>query len=224
MAKKNSGFYLLFLCTIPILLVCALPLSAQGETRSDAVLTFSGHFTLVDADGNGIPDHLGYLLQLPASRPDVVWVCGELQALIDQQWRTIDYTARSFAKTGGAEAALYFYGGELRRLRVSGPFRIIVELRGVNLYAAGVGGVSTAYHYDQFEAADTVLTNQGPFSTAQIQKVIATWAQENGIQLGPLQTVTFTFDRWRFDYAGVSGGSGKRVWYAPTGEINWTVH
>lgn len=223
MAKKHPGFYLVLLITIQILLVFSLQLLAKGETPSAEPLAFPGHFSLVDADGNGTPDHLGYFLQLPASRPDVFWVCGELQVMIDGQWRTIDYTARTFDNTSGAEAALYFYGGELRRLRVSGPFRLLIEVRGVNLYASGVGGVSSAYHYDQFETADAVLTNQGPFSTAQIEKVIYTWASENGIQLGPLQTATFTFDRWRFDFGGINGGYGKRVWYAPTGEINWTV-
>ncbi|HHW12544.1 MAG TPA: hypothetical protein GXX33_06035 [Firmicutes bacterium] len=222
MAKKHPGFYLVLLIIIQILLVFSLHLLARGAAPPGEPLTFSGRFTLVDGDGNGIPDHLGYFLPLPASRPDVVWVCGELQAMIDQQWRTIDYTARSFTQTSG-EAALYFYGGELRRLRVNGPFRILIEIRGVNLHASGVGGVSAVYHYDQFEAADAVLTNQGPFSTAQIKKVIYTWASENGIQLGPLQTVTFAFDRWRFDFGGVDGGYGKRVWYAPTGEINWTI-
>lgn len=143
--------------------------------------------------------------------------------MINNQWRTIDYTARSFGTGSGTEAALYFYGGELQRLRVNGPFRILVEIRGVNLNASGVGGFSPAYRYDQFEAADAVLTNQGPFSTAQIKKVVYTWASEQGIELGSLETVTFAFDRWRFDFGGINGGLGKRVWYAPTGEINWTV-
>jgi hypothetical protein len=142
--------------------------------------------------------------------------------MMNNQWRTIDYTARSFGQECGAEAALFFYGGELRRLQVSGPFRILVEIRGVNLQLAGVGGFSPAYRYDQFEAADVVLTNQGPFSTAQIKKVINTWAEGQGLFLGPLSTVTFTFDRWRLDFRGIDGGPGKRVWYAPTGEINWT--
>ncbi|NLM36549.1 MAG: hypothetical protein GX202_00285 [Firmicutes bacterium] len=224
MVKKHPGFYLVFLILFQILLIFSLPLLAQGAVPPEDPPTFSGRFTLVDADGNGTPDHLGYFLPLPASRPDVVWVCGELQAMIDQQWRTIDYTARPFTQTSGAEAALYFYGGELRRLRVNGPYRVLIEIRGVSLHASGTGGVSAPFQYGQFEAADTVLTNQGPFSTAQIQQVIYTWANENGIQLGPIQTVTFTFDRWRFDFAGGNGGYGKRIWYAPTGEINWTIY
>ena len=201
MAKKNSGFYLLFLCTIPILLVCALPLSAQGETRPDAV-PLSPTFTLVDVMERDT-DYL-VICWHPASRPDVVG----LRELVAPSSATANDRLHRLPRKRVRKAP--FHGANCAG---SGEwsFRIIVELRGVNLYAAGVGGVSTAYHYDQFEAADTVLTNQGPFSTAQIQKVIATWAQENGIQLGPLQTVTFTFDRWRFDYAGVSGGSGKRV-------------
>lgn len=142
--------------------------------------------------------------------------------MVDNQWRTIDYTARSFGRESGAEAALYFYGGEFRRLRVNGPFRLLVEIRGVNSKSSVVGGISPAYRYDQFEAADVVLTNQGPFSTAQIKKVVTAWAEQEGLNLGPLSTVTFAFDRWRLDFSGVGGGPGIRVWYAPTGEINWT--
>jgi len=224
MAKKHPGFYLVLLITIQILLVFALNLLAKGENPpAEQRLSFTGCFDLVDADGNGTPDHLGYFLQLPAgSRPDRFWVCGELQVMVDNQWRTIDYTARSFGRESQAEAALYFYGGELRRLQVNGPFRLLVKIRGVNLQASGVGGFSPAYRHDQFEAADVVLTNQGPFSTAQIKKVINDWAGQEGISLGPLSVVTFTFDRWRLDYRGIDGGLGKRIWYAPTGEINWT--
>lgn len=226
MAKKHPGYYLVLLISIQILLVFALNLLAKGETpASGGVLSFAGRFDLVDADGNGTPDHLGYFLQLPAgARPDRLWVCGELQVMVDNQWRTIDYTARSFGRESGAEAALYFYGGELRRLQVNGPFRVLVEIRGVDLQSAGVGGFSPAYRYEQFEAADVVLTNQGPFSTAQIKKVVHAWAGQEGIPLGPLSTVTFVFDRWRLDFRGLDGGPGKRIWYAPTGEISWTEY
>ena len=71
MAKKHPGFYLVLLITIQILLVFPLQLLAKGETPSAEPLAFPGHFSLVDADGNGTPDHLGYFLQVPASRPDV---------------------------------------------------------------------------------------------------------------------------------------------------------
>lgn len=223
MAKKHPGYYLLLLVAIQILLVFALNLLAKAEPPVSGGFNFTGRFDLVDADGNGIPDHLGYFLRLPEGpSPDLFWVCGELQVLVGNQWRTIDYTARSFGRESGGEAALYFYGGELRRLQVNGPFRLLVELRGVNFNSSGVGGYSPAYRYDQFEAADVVLTNQGPFSTAQIQKVVKAWAEQEGIALGPLATVTFAFDRWRLDFDGAGGGPGKRIWYAPTGEINWT--
>ena len=81
MAKKHPGFYLVLLITIQILLVFSLPLLARGEAPPGEALAFPGRFKVVDADGNGTPDHLGYFLQLPASRPDVVWVCGELQVI-----------------------------------------------------------------------------------------------------------------------------------------------
>lgn len=222
MAKKSPGFYLVFVITIQILLVFSLSLMAKGAAPPVESLNFPSRFDLVDADFNGTPDHLGYFLTLPTeSRPDVFWVCGELQAMINNQWRTIDYTARSFGQESGAEIALYFYGGELQRLQVDGPFRIMIELKGVNLDSSGVGGFSPAYRHDLFEAADVVLTNQGPFSTGQIKNVIHSWAGQEGLVLGPLETATFTFDRWRFDFRGASGGAGKRIWYAPTGEINW---
>ena len=67
MAKKHPGYYLVLLISIQILLIFALNLLAKGETPpSEQPLSFTGRFDLVDADGNGTPDHLGYFLQLPA--------------------------------------------------------------------------------------------------------------------------------------------------------------
>jgi hypothetical protein len=222
MAKKSPCLYLVLVLATQILLIFSLKLLAKGAAPQGEPLNFPNRFDLVDANQNGTPDHLGFFLSLPLeSRPDVFWVCGELQAMVNNQWRTIDYTARSFSQESGAEVALYFYGGELKRLQVDGPFRIMIELKGVNLDWSGVGGFSPAYRHSLFEATDVVLTNQGPFSTRQIINVIHSWAGGEGLVLGPLETATFTFDRWRFDFRGVNGGARKRVWYAPTGEINW---
>lgn len=222
MVKKSPGFYLVFVIACQILLFSSLSLLVKGAAPQAELFNFPNRFDLVDANQNGTPDHLGYFLSLPLeSRPDIFWVCGELQAMVNNQWRTIDYTARSFGPESGMEIALYFYGGELRRLQVDGPFRIMIELKGANLDWSGVGGFSPVYHHDLFEAADVVLTNQGPFSTGQIKNVIYSWAGQEGLVLGPLEMATFTFDRWRFDFRGVNGGARKRVWYAPTGEINW---
>ncbi len=223
MAKKHPGYYLVLLIVIQILLVFSLRLLAKGESPSDSpLLNFPGCFELVDADQNFVPDHLGFSLQLTEDYlGGTIWVCGELQAMINNQWQTIDYTAKEFLETKGKKLTLYFYGGEFKRLQINGPFRLLIQIKGVNLDVSGLSSFSPSYRHQEFENSDLVLSNQGPRSTSQVENNIREWAAQQGLILGSSDTVTFTFDRWRFDFKGEAGVSPKRVWYSPTGEINW---
>lgn len=223
MAKKNPGFILVLLIIIQIVLVISLQALAKGEVPTDpSHLQFSGRFSLIDANQNMVPDHLGFSLDSPEEYSgEVLWVCGELQAMINNQWQTIDYTARNYAGPNRSEPTLSFYGGELKRLQVNGPFRILVQVKGVNIDASGLGGFSPAYRHEEFEVSDVVLCNQGAYSTALVQNQIYQWVAQQGLRLGPLGAVTFSFDRWRFDFTEDVQVSPKRVWYAPDGRIDW---
>jgi len=223
MAKKDPLRFFLLLILIQIGAVFSWQGQAKGEAAAPVSSPqFSGYFSLYDADQNLVPDHLAFTLDLPAEYTgEVLWVCGELQAMVNNQWQTIDYAARNYPGPYGGTPTLTFYGGELKRLRVNGPFRIIVQIKGVNVNLSGVGGFSPSYRYEEFEASDLVMCNQGTVSTALIRNQIYQWAAQQGIRLGPLGAVTFAFDRWRFDFTGEAQDSPKRVWYAPDGRIDW---
>ncbi|NLW56406.1 MAG: hypothetical protein GX050_07320 [Firmicutes bacterium] len=226
MVKKDPKCIIVLLILIQTVAIFSLQTQAKGEVAAAfASPEFSGYFSLIDANQNMVPDHLGFTLNLPAEYSgEVLWVCGELQAMINNQWQTIDYTARNYPGSNGGEPTLVFYGGELKRLKVSGPFRIIVQIKGVSIDLSGLGGFSPAYRHEEFEVSDLVLSNQGAFSTAFVQNQIYQWAAQQGIRLGPLGSVTFSFDRWRFDFTGEAQVSPKRVWYAPDGRIDWVEH
>ena len=83
MRKKHPGYYLILIITIQVLLVFSLNLLAKGETPSpEEPFSFSGRFELVDTDGNGISDHLGYYLPYRPDPTRSFWVCGELQVMM----------------------------------------------------------------------------------------------------------------------------------------------
>lgn len=223
MAKKHPGYYLVLLIVIQLLLVFSLHLLARGEDLPNySNASVSGNFQLVDADGNSIPDHLSYSVRTDNYSEGMVWLCGELQAMINGQWQTIDYTARGFnGFRQGEELTLYFYGGEIKRLRINGPFRILVQIKGVDLNLSGSEVLSPAYHYGEFEASDVVLYNGQSRLISEVLNTVQQWALQNGLEIGPLEVATFNFDRWRFDFQGNFRVPARRVWVSPTGEINW---
>lgn len=223
MAQKRPGYYLVLLIVIQLLLVFSLHLMAQAEDLSNVSdSNVSGNFQLVDADGNSIPDHLSYSVRSENYSEGMVWVCGELQAMINGQWQAIDYTARGFnGFTQGEELTLYFYGGEIKRLRINGPFRILVQIKGVDLNLFGSGDFSPAYYYGEFEASDVVLYNGQSRLTSEVLNTVQQWALQSGLEIGPLEMATFNFDRWRFDFREKFEVPARRVWVSPTGEINW---
>ena len=179
-----------------------------------------GRFFLADANGNQVPDHLGFTVLVKGNYTGEVWLW-ELQALVGDDWQTLAYTAQEFDWAGApVEASIYFYGGEIRRLQQDGPFRLLLQLKGVNVDRQEFAGFTPSYRHDVFERADLVLTGEGVQKTSEVLKLVEDWAKVNRVTLGPLEEVTFTFDRWRLDYKGTRKESARRFWVEPTGKIS----
>ena len=193
---------------------------SQGEEGFYPALP--GRFFLADANGNQVPDHLGFTVLVKGNYTgEKFWLCGELQALVGDDWQTLAYTAQEFDWAGApVEASIYFYGGEIRRLQQDGPFRLLLQLKGVNVDRQEFAGFTPSYRHDVFERADLVLTGEGVQKTSEVLKLVEDWAKVNRVTLGPLEEVTFTFDRWRLDYKGTRKESARRFWVEPTGKIS----
>jgi hypothetical protein len=189
--------------------------------QTPVVLNNSGQFISVDLDRNGQPDQLGYKIKALTNQPGEVWVSGELQSLVDGEWFTINYTAVPFEWDKGEHTAtLQFYGGELRRLRADGPFRILVGVRqGLWEKDNQVTDISTRFPWDEWQTSD-IAAADGPVTRASMANGLAeAWAKKEHKELGALTDKTFTFDRWRMDYTGTAQDPPRRLWVDPSGEI-----
>ena len=193
---------------------------SQGEEGFYPALP--GRFFLADANENQVPDHLGFTVLVKGNYAgEKFWLCGELQALVGDDWQTLAYTAQEFDWAGApVEASIYFYGGQIRRLQQDGPFRLLLQLKGVNVDRQEFAGFTPSYRYDAFEKADLVLTGGGVQKTSEVLQMVEDWAKVNRVTLGPLEEVTYTFDRWRLDYKGTRKEPARRFWVEPTGKIS----
>ncbi len=193
---------------------------SQGEEGFYPALP--GRFFLADANENQVPDHLGFTVLVKGNYAgEKFWLCGELQALVGDDWQTLAYTAQEFDWAGApVEASIYFYGGEIRRLQQDGPFRLLLQLKGVNVDRQEFAGFTPSYRYDAFEKADLVLTGGGVQKTSEVLQMVEDWAKVNRVTLGPLEEVTYTFDRWRLDSKGTRKEPARRFWVEPTGKIS----
>lgn len=222
--KNRSTRYLILCLPFVFGLILLGPVTgSQGEEGFYPALP--GRFFLEDANGNQVPDHLGFTVSVKGNYAgEKFWLCGELQALVGENWQTLAYTAQEFDWAGTpVEANIYFYGGEIRRLQQDGPFRLSIQLKGIGVDRQEFAGFSPSYQYDVFERSDLVLTANGVNKTSEVRKAVENWAKVNQVTLGALEEITFTFDRWRLDYKGTRREPSRRVWVEPTGEISCVV-
>ncbi len=219
--KKSSARYLILFFPIVLGVFLLAPVTgSQGEEGFYPALP--GRFFLVDANDNQLPDHLGFTVLVKGNYAgEKFWLCGELQALVGDEWQTLAYTAQEFDWAGTpVEASIYFYGGEIRRLQQDGPFRLLLQLKGVDVNRQEFAGFTPSYRHDLFEKADLVLTGGGTQKTSEVLKLVEDWAKRSRLTLGALEEITFTFDRWRLDFKGTRKEPPRRVWVDPTGEIS----
>jgi hypothetical protein len=189
--------------------------------QNPVILENSGRFYTVDLDHNGQPDQLGYQIKATAHQPGEVWISGELQSLVGGEWFTINYTSVPFVwEKGKYTATLQFYGGEFKRLRTDGPFRIRVGVRqGLWEKDNEIIDISPQFPWDEWQASDVAAVN-GPVTRASIANGLAMeWAKKQQMDLGVLTAKTFAFDRWRMDYTGTAQEPPRRLWVDPNGEI-----
>lgn len=189
--------------------------------QAPVVLEQAGHFIQADLDRNGSPDQLAYTIKGLVNQPGEVWLSGELQSLVDGTWFTINYTAAPFEWSKGEQTGtIYFYGGEFRRLRADGPFRILVGVR-KGLWEADHQTVdlSQQYPWDSWQASDLVKAD-GPVTRAtEAQQLAEGWAEKQHKDLGAMMDKTYVFDRWRMDFSGTALQPSRRLWVDPSGEI-----
>jgi|SRR5690554_173417 len=222
MKKKKSARYLILF--LPVILGVFILHPVTGSPEDEEIyLALPGRFFLEDVDQNQIPDHLGFSVLVNGEYAGkTFWLCGELQALVGRKWQTVAYTTKEFPWPGGPmEAAIYFYGGEIRRLKQEGPFRLQLQLKGVNVERQEFAGFSPSYHYRSFEHSDVVLTGGKTVKTSEVVAKVGNWAERNGLVLGEMTEIAFTFDRWRLDFEGTRREPPCRVWVEPGGEISW---
>ncbi|HEY8345383.1 MAG TPA: hypothetical protein VIL66_09380 [Bacillota bacterium] len=228
--RKHPIRFFLFVILIQVLLVFSLHAIARSADLPYSTPEMA-YFALADIDQNTIPDHLTYTVQLDhASIDGQFWLCGELQALINGQWQTIAYTGCHFPDAGQVEksahqnsstATLYFYGGEIKRLKVDGPFRLLVKMKGVGVEERETIAFSPSYKHSEFEESNLVWVQGRKEKISTVVETVKRWALEQNLSLGILTEVTYNFDRWRLDYQGTSTVKAKRVWVDPGGEISW---
>jgi len=228
--RKHPIRFFLFIILIQVLLVFSLHAIARSADLPCSTPE-TAYFSLADIDQDSIPDHLTYTLQLArASTEGRFWLCGELQALINGGWQPIAYTGCYFPDTSRVEkpatqnsttATLYFYGGEIKRLKVNGPFRLLVKMKGLGVEEKETIAFSPAYKHSEFEESNLVWVQGRKEKIATVVETVKSWALEQNLSLGTLAEVTYNFDRWRLDYQGTSTVKAKRIWVDPGGEISW---
>lgn len=224
MLRTHPIRFFLLILFIQILLVFTLHLAADAQEPPDRLkLQLPGRFYLVDQDHNLLPDHLAFSVWVDGKlTSEHFWLCGELQALIDNNWQTVAFTGRSYRWSNQPmEATIHFYGGELKRLQVNGPFRLILKLKSVGFNNEVIAGFSPSYQYQEFEASDLVWSEGELRKTSEVLKNVLNWAEKKGMILGRLEERTYTFDRWRLDFKGESPNPPRRVWVDPQGNISW---
>src|SRR5690554_6765185 len=220
MKHSTARYLILFLSFAFGVFLLAPVTGSQGEEGFYPALP--GRFFLADANGNQVPDHLGFTVLVKGNYAEKkFWLCGELQALVGDNWQTLAYTAQEFDWAGApVEASIYFYGGEIRRLQQDGPFRLLLQLKGVDVDRQEFAGFTPSYQHEAFEKSDLVLTGGEAKKTSEVLKMVEDWAKSSRVTLGPLEEATFTFDRWRLDFQGTRREPARRVWVEPTGEIS----
>lgn len=229
--RKHPIRFFLFVVLIQVFLVFSLHAIARSEDLP-YLTPETAYFSLADIDQDSIPDHLAYTIQMDhTSTNGQFWLCGELQALINGQWQTIAYTGCHFPDASrvvensmtrnSAAATLYFYGGEIKRLKVDGPFRLLIKMKGVGLEEKETIAFSPSYKHSEFEESNLVWVQGRKEKIATVVETVGRWALEQNLSLGSLDEVTYNFDRWRLDYHGSSTVKAKRVWVDPGGEISW---
>ncbi len=222
MNRKRFARYLILFFPVVLGILFLHPVTGSPEDGG-IYMALPGRFFLVDADENRIPDHLGFSVWVNGEYAgDKFWLCGELQAMVGRKWQTVAYTAKEFSWPGEpVEAVIYFYGGEIKRLKQNGPFRLQLQLKGVNVEQQEFAGFSPSYQYRSFERSDLVLTGGKAVRTSEVVAGVEQWAKRNGMVLGDLEEITFSFDRWRLDFAGTRREPPRRVWVESGGEISW---
>ena len=219
--KKSSARYLVLFFPIVLGVFLLAPVTgSQGEEGFYPALP--GRFFLVDANDNQHPDHLGFTVLVKGNYAGRSSGFAGVAGAGGDEWRqTLAYTAQEFDWAGTpVEASIYFYGGEIRRLQQDGPFRLLLQLKGVDVNRQEFAGFTPSYRHDLFEKADLVLTGGGTQKTSEVLKLVEDWAKRSRLTLGALEEITFTFDRWRLDFKGTRKEPPRRVWVDPTGEIS----
>lgn len=223
--KKTIFFrFLLSALLLQPMLICFNQRIAKGEAPAGSIdLKLPGQFFLVDQDQDLIPDHLGFSVQVDGEiTGSRLWLSGELQTLVENNWRTIAYSGCSYLwNNKPLEATLYFYGGELKRLKANGPFRLVLQARGVGLQTEVIAGFSPPYQGADFGDSDLVWCEGTLRKTSEVLQQVLDWASGQGMSLGRLEEEAFTFDRWRLDFGGSDQEPARRVWIDPRGEISW---
>ena len=89
--KKRTIIYLyLGILLVTMTLLFAFTCSVGAKDSNTVHLGLPGIFRLVDQDKNLIPDHVAFSVKVSGSyKGERLWLCGELQALIKDEWQTI---------------------------------------------------------------------------------------------------------------------------------------
>ena len=164
-------------------------------------LEIPGSFNLVDSNHDQLAEELQFVMGIKAYQEGQLIVTGNLEAMKNGQWVAVGTTVLPFAWTPDHRfIKLTFHAGNIRKQRLSGPYRVIISLKsGSWELPAQVAGFSPKYNWNIFSTEGEVEV--GEITTlSKAKRAVETWAAYKEIRLGKLLGINYNYDQWQLDY------------------------
>jgi hypothetical protein len=182
-------------------------------------LVIPGTFALVDENHDQKAEALKFILALKAYREGQFIVTGNLEGMKNGQWVAVGTTVVPFQWTPEhSEVELTFHAGNIKKLMISGPYRISVGLKQEDWeLPEQIAGFSPKYSYQDFGSEGSL--NHGAITTlSEAKRAAETWARYKAIKLGKLMGIYYDYDQWQVNYQTGSNGI-LRFLVSPRGSV-----
>ena len=211
---------------VVILIVGMLFMLPSGANPTDVMLDqqvelgVPGVFESVDLNQDGKAETLKFIMEIRAYQVGGFMVTANLEGLKNGHWLSLGTTAIPFDWSPDHKTVeLNFNGGNIRKAKISGPYRVTVGLKqGDWELPSQVAGFSSKYSWDSFSFNGDVQSGEIKTLSAA-KRAVETWAQFNSVKLGNLVATNYDYDHWQLDYKGNFSRNTTRFLVSPKGSI-----
>lgn len=192
------------LVVLTVLMMFMIP---SGANPTEVVLDqqveleIPGNFSLVDSNHDQLAEELKFIIGMKAYQEGQFIVTGNLEGMKSGHWVALGTTVVPFSwAPDNRFIELTFHSGNIRKQRLSGPFRVTIGLKSGNWeLPAQVVGFSPKYNWNIFSSEGEVET--GDITTiSKAKRAVETWAAYKDIKLGKLLGINYNYDQWQLDY------------------------